>query len=133
MIRLLLCLIAFSPLTLFANQNVISVVRVVPHSFELAFPNERNIEPELSDFHVKNFVLMSNENGERFTVVTIQNLANGSRTLNHKHLMAQVSNGARIRPLAFEQMFKDDETLSLTIQFGESHFPLLTVYSRTKG
>lgn len=133
MMRLFLCVIAFMSLSLCANQNVISVDRVVPHSVEFAFPNERNVLPELSDFQVKNFVLMSNENGERFAVVTIQNLANGSRTLNHKHLMAQVSNGERIRPLAFEQMFKDNETLSLTIQFGESTFPLLTIYSRTKG
>lgn len=132
MLRLLSILFLSFPLLLIANEDVISVDRVVPTSIELAFPNERNIEPELSDFQVNNFILMSNEEGERFAVVTIKNVSSGSRTLNHNHLMAQVSNGSRINPLPFKQPFKGDETISLTIGFGESKFPLLTVYSRTK-
>lgn len=133
MVRYLLCALTFFSASVFANQDVISVDRVVPNSFELAFPNDRNLEPELSDFQVQNVVLMSNDNGERFAVVTLTNLSSGSRTLNHNHLMAQVSNGARINPQPFKHAFRGNETVSLTIAFGESQFPLLSIYSRTKG
>lgn len=132
MLRFFSLIFCILPFLVSANEDVISVDRVVPNSIELAFPNERNIEPELSDFQINNFILMSNDEGERFAVVTIKNLSSGSRTLNHSHLMAQVSNGARINPLPFKHAFNGDETVSLTINFGESKFPLLTVYTRTK-
>ena len=119
-------LLSFS---LTAKEEVLTLDRVVPNNFELAFPNDDNIEPVLSDFKVKNAVLMSNELGERFAVVTIENRSSGSRTLNQKHLMAQVSNGERISPQAFSQTFNEGETLSLTINFGENKFPLLWEHS----
>ena len=122
-------LLSFS---LTAKEEVLTLDRVVPINFELAFPNDDNIEPVLSDFKVKNAILMSNELGERFAVVTIENRSSGSRNLNQKHLMAQVSNGERISPQAFSQTFNGGETLSLTINFGENKFPLLNVYSRSR-
>ena len=122
-------LLSFS---LTAKEEVLTLDRVVPNNFELAFPNDDNIEPVLSDFKVKNAILMSNELGERFAVVTIENRSSGSRNLNQKHLMAQVSNGERISPQAFSQTFNGGETLSLTINFGENKFPLLNVYSRSR-
>ena len=125
-------LILFISFNITASDDVLSVDRVVPHSFELAFPNEDKIDPELSDFKVINFVLMSNESGERYAVVTMKNLANGSRTLNQKHLLAQLADGQRISPLPFSQAFSAKESISLTINFGQSKFPLLSVYSRTK-
>ena len=132
MMRSLFFLFLLYSTSLIANQDVIIVDRVIPNSIELAFPNERNIEPEISDFQINNFILMSNDDGERFAVVTLTNLSSGSRTLNHNHLMAQVSNGERINPLPFKQAFKGDETISLTLGFGENKFPLLTIYTRAK-
>jgi hypothetical protein len=114
-----------------SGEEVLSIDRVVPNSFNLAFPNESNIQPEQSDFSVNNFVLMSNDSGERWAVVTLTNMASGRRSLTNKHLMAIVADGQRIAPLEFLQSFKADETLSLTINFGESKFPLLSVYSRS--
>lgn len=114
-----------------AAEEVISVDRVVPNSVELAFPNESNIQPEQSDFSVNNFVLMSNDSGERWAVVTLTNRASGRRSLTNKHLMAIVADGQRIAPMELLQSFKANETLSLTINFGESKFPLLSVYSRS--
>ena len=52
-----------------SSEEVLSIDRVVPNSFDLAFPNESNIQPEQSDFSVNNFVLMSNDSGERWAVV----------------------------------------------------------------
>ncbi|MGB3725850.1 MAG: hypothetical protein WA981_08795 [Glaciecola sp.] len=114
-----------------SSNDVLSIDRVVPKSANLAFPNTSNIQPEQSDFTVDNFVLMSNEKGERWAVVTLVNLASGSRTLTHRQLMALLANGDRVQPIEFSHSFKANEILSLTIYFGESKFPLLSVYSRT--
>jgi hypothetical protein len=115
----------------YSSDEALSIDRVVPNSFDLAFPNDSNIQPEQSDFEISNFALMSNDLGERWAVVTLTNLASGSRSLTNKHLLALVANGQRIAPTEFSQSFKAGETLSLTINFGESKFPLLSVYSRS--
>ena len=114
----------------YANEDVLSVDTIVSNSFDLVFPNESNIQQEQSDFKVNNFILMSNEAGERWVVVTMSNTSSGRRSLTHKHLMAIVADGQRIAPIEFIQSFKANETLTLTINFGMSKFPLLSVYSR---
>lgn len=118
--------------SVYSNDDVVSIDSVVPNSFELAFPNESNIQPKQGDFEVNGFTLMSNSNGERWAVVTLKNLASGNRNLTNKHLLGLVANGERIAPIEFVQSFKADETLSLTVSFGESKFPLLSVYTRPK-
>lgn len=123
-------LISFS-FVAYSNEDVLSIDRVVPHNIDLAFPNKLNIQPEQSDFEVNNFILMSNEVGQRWAVVTVTNLASGGRSLTNKHLMALIANGGRREPVEFSRLFKANETLSVTINFGESQFPLLSVYSRT--
>lgn len=114
-----------------ANEDVLSIDRVVAGNVNLAFPNEQNIQPEQSEFKVNNFVLMSNDTGERWAVVTLTNHASGSRSLTNKHLMALVADGQRIAPVEFSQLFKANETITITTNFGESKFPLLSVYTRS--
>lgn len=124
-----LLIVAFSGA---ASDDALSVDRVVPADLTLAFPNDNHQQPDLSDFTVQHFVLMSNDAGERWAVVTLANNANGNRSLSDKHLMAILANGQRITPQPFTQMFRAGETLSLTLYFGDSKFPLLSVYARTK-
>lgn len=128
--RMLLALLVCSS-TSYADDTTLSIDRAVSGGVELAFPNEQNMQPEQSDFEVKNFVLMSNDIGERWAVVTLTNQASGRRTLTHKHLMAIVADGQRVIPIEFMQSFKANETLSVTITFGASKFPLLSIYSRS--
>lgn len=130
--RMLLVLLVCSS-TSYADDTTLSIDRAVSGGVELAFPNEQNMQPEQSDFEVKNFVLMSNDAGERWAVVTLTNQASGRRTLTHKHLMAIVADGQRVIPIEFMQSFKANETLSVTITFGASKFPLLSIYSRSGG
>lgn len=119
-------------ITSFASEDVLTVDRYVKGEIEFAFPNELNVQPALSEFKVEHFVLMSNESGERWAVVTLTNQASGSRNLTNKQLMAQVADGSRISSTEFSQSFKANETLSVTIDFGYSEFPLLSVYSRPR-
>ncbi|ASD69612.1 hypothetical protein [Pseudoalteromonas piscicida] len=113
-----------------AAEEALTIDSVVPNSIELAFPNDANIYPDISDFKVLNAVLMSNESGERWAMITIKNQSSGRRTLTQKHLLALTANGQRIAPMKLSESFDGGETLSLTLAFGENKFPLLNVYTR---
>ncbi|WP_462156367.1 hypothetical protein [Pseudoalteromonas piscicida] len=113
-----------------AAEEALTIDSVVPNNMELAFPNDTNIYPDISDFKVLNAVLMSNENGERWAMITIKNQSSGRRTLTQKHLLALTANGQRIAPMKLSESFDGGETLSLTLAFGENKFPLLNVYTR---
>jgi len=124
----LLC-VAFSASC--AANDALSIDQTPIHTMDLAFPNENNVQPSLGDFGIKNHVLMSNDEGERWAVVTIENEASGRRTLTNKHLLAILANGERIHPNDFSESFDGKEMKSVTMSFGYSKFPILSIYSRT--
>lgn len=124
----LIFLFSFS---VFADDSVLSVDRAISNNIELAFPNDSNIQPALSDFEVINFILLSNEAGERWAVVTFKNLSSGRRTVTEKHVLALLANGSRVNPSEFTEAFGGKEVKSVTISFSDSKFPILSVYSRT--
>ncbi len=125
-------LLCFSFSTLADESAVLNVDRSVTANIQLSFPNENNIEPKESDFEVVNYVLMSNEIGERFAVITLFNTSSGNRVLEHKHIMALFADGFRRSPSEIKLNFSGNETQSTTISFGESKFPILTVYSNNE-
>lgn len=116
--------------TVQAADDILTLDRSVSGSFQSSFPNDNNIQPDISDFKVTNTVLMSNEIGERWAVLTVENLASGQRTLNQNHLLGLFANGERMTPHTFKRKFSANELLSITIAFGESKFPILEVYPR---
>jgi len=122
-------LIVFSS-ALQANENeVLSVERSVAKNIKLSFANDLDIKPKSSDFEINNYVLMSSEEGERWAVITLTNLSSGNRTLVHEHLLALFANGERRSPLEYKLGFAGNETQSVTVSFGESKFPILSIYS----
>ncbi|MBL1418118.1 MAG: hypothetical protein COA76_03340 [Moritella sp.] len=125
---------AFFLLSFSSNANeteVLTVDRVVPNNLELSFPNDRRIKPKSSDFELVNYVVMSNELGERWAVVTVRNSSTGGRSLENGHLMALFANGDRKSPLEFKVSFEGKETQSITVSFGENKFPILTITTAT--
>lgn len=121
---LILCANVFA-----AQKNVLNVDRAIPNSMQLSFPNDNNITPKKSDFSIVNYVLMSNEEGERWAVITLTNLASGKRELNQDHLLALFADGSRLTPNEFKLGFNGNQTQSVTISFAEYKFPILSVYS----
>jgi len=109
------------------ETEVLTVDRVAPNNLELAFPNDRNIKPKSSDFELVNYVVMSNEIGERWAVVTVTNSSTGGRTLENGHIMALFADGSRKSPLALKVTFEGKETKSITVSFGENKFPILSI------
>jgi len=126
-------LIPFFALLSFASNaqegDVLTVDRLVTKNIHLSFPNENNIKPKESDFTILNYVLMSNEVGERWSVITLKNASTGARTLEQDHLMALFADGRRTSPLEHKLNFKGSEIQSITVSFGEHKFPILTIYS----
>lgn len=112
-----------------AQNNVLNVDRAIPNSMHLSFPNDNNITPKKSDFSILNYVLMSNEEGERWAVITLTNLASGKRELNQEQLLALFADGSRLTPSEFKLGFNGDQTQSVTVSFAEHKFPILSVYS----
>ena len=111
------------------DVGVLTVDRVVSKNIHLSFPNDNNIKPKTGDFKIVNYVLMSNEAGERWGVITLTNLSSGQRNLEHGHLMALFADGNRESPLEYKLNFKGKETQSITVSFGEHKFPILSVYT----
>ncbi|WP_028863279.1 hypothetical protein [Psychromonas aquimarina] len=123
-------ILIFSSAVQTAEMDVLSVDRAAAaDNIHLSFANEQKIYPKQGDFAVNNYVLMSNEKGERWAVITVTNLSSGSRTLEHNHLMALFANGDRGTPVAYQEHFAGNETQSITVSFGVSKFPILSVYS----
>jgi hypothetical protein len=112
--------------------EVLTVDRVIPNNLELAFPNDRGIKPKSSDFELVNYVVMSNEVGERWAVITVNNSSTGERVLVNEHLMALFANGSRRSPLEFRLSFEGQETQSITVSFGKNKFPILSITTEAK-
>jgi hypothetical protein len=109
--------------------EVLTVDRSISKSIQLSFPNDSNIKPKKGDFEIINYVLMSNEVGERWSVITLTNLSSGNREFSHDHLIALFADGSRISPLEYKLNFKGQESQSVTVSFGVHKFPILSIYS----
>lgn len=109
------------------ETEVLTVDRIISHDLALSFSNDRNEKAKSSDFNLVNYVLMSNELGERWAVITLKNLASGTRVLENEHLIALFANGTRKNPLEFKLNFEAGEVQSITVSFGENKFPILKV------
>lgn len=126
---IVLALMVFSSAIQAEDTEVLNVDRSVANNINLSFPNDNNIKPKAGDFEIVNYVLMSNEKGERWSVITLTNLSSGNRDLEQDHLMALFADGSRKSPLQYKLNFKGKETQSITVSFGEYKFPILSIYS----
>jgi len=125
-----LILLSFS---IYADENEnLTVDRIISNKLELAFPNDRNIKAKPSNFELINYVVMSNDLGERWAVVTLNNTSSGSRVFDNEHLIALFANGQRSKPLTFKLSFEAKETQSITVSFGENKFPILSMNTESK-
>jgi hypothetical protein len=123
-------ILLFACLGLAAKNDVLTLDRVDVSKVKFAFENDSNVFPDESDFAIEHFVLMSNTNGERWGILTITNQSSGRRELQAKHIMALFADGSRYSPVKLKQPFNGYETQSITLNFGENKFPILSVYTR---
>lgn len=113
-----------------AEENVLMIDQMPDKSVQLAFPNERNIQPKAGDFIVLNYVPMSSEDGDRWAIVTLKNTSSGSRIFESQYLIGLFADGERRAPSEYKQSLNGSEIVSVTLAFGRHKFPLLSVMAR---
>lgn len=113
-----------------AQNDVLMIDQSIGTDVQLAFPNDRNIQPRSSPFQVVSYVPMSSELGERWAIVTLKNTSSGSRIFESQYLLGLFADGDRREPQTFKQTFEGHEVVSLTLSFGRHKFPLLNVVAR---
>ncbi len=125
----MLALLSFVSASQAEDTEVLNIDRSVTNTIILSFPNDNNVKPKAGDFEIVNYVLMSNDIGERWGVITLTNLSSGNRELDQDHLMALFADGSRNKPLEYKLNFKGKETQSITVSFGVFKFPILSIYT----
>lgn len=108
----------------------LKVERGIANPEQFNFANDDNIQPDKSDFEIVNYVLLSNEEGERWVTLTLKNTSSGNRIFDNEQIMALFANGKRHSPLSKSIRFEGKETQTFAIYFGKSHFPILELYTR---
>ncbi len=126
----LLGLFTFSCIASEEDGTALSIERSISKDFKISFDNELNIQAKKSDFVIKNYLLMSNEEGERWALLTLKNESAGNRTFEHSHLIALFADGERREPVQFKQHFAGSEIASITLSFGNSKFPIVEIAAR---
>ncbi len=108
----------------------LTVERAIANPQDFNFANDDNIRPERSDFEILNYVLLSNEQGERWVTLTLKNSSSGHRIFENDQVMALFANGKRYSPRSKSIRFEGKEVQTFAISFGKSKFPILQVFTR---
>lgn len=129
---LLLYFIFFSPI-IFSSEvnrhNVFSVDRPFANKNLFPFYKRSDKEPKISEFEIVNQIFLSNANGERQAVVTLNNPASSLRTLLSEHIVAVFANGEKHFPKAVKINILANETVTYTLDFGAHQFPIMYLYT----
>ncbi|MES9831558.1 MAG: hypothetical protein ABW139_04885 [Candidatus Thiodiazotropha sp. DIVDIV] len=130
---LLLLSVAF---TLHAEEipenEVLTIDEPILGSMDIEFDNADDLLPKTGDFLISSNLLMSNQLGERWAVLTIQNRSSSQRLLDREHIVALFANGEKRYPQYAEYTFYGKEQKTMTISFGESKFPIVKVEMRNR-
>jgi hypothetical protein len=91
------------------------------------FRQKEIIKPVPNDFELIESAFMSNNIGDRYAVVTIENTSPGQRILKNEHIVATFANGRQSIAHGLYELLKGGELLTKTIFFGSHSFPIVRV------
>ena len=103
-----LAMVATHITTASANDQLsenLMVDQSIVNSQVIQFRNDDRIYPEKSQFEIIHALTMSNEQGERWATITLQNMAGGRRILESNHLLALFADGKRVFPRMEDEVF----------------------------
>ncbi|WP_152390054.1 hypothetical protein [Azotobacter salinestris] len=88
--------------------------------------NDDDLLPERNDFELIDYSVMSNEQGERFALVTIKNKSSGQRFFVNNDLVALLGNCSRVLAHEFEPYrLNGGEQITKQIYFGFQRYPIV--------
>ena len=94
------------------------------------FEQKDELKPAPNDFKLIEAAFMSNNIGERWAIVTIENTSSGRRLLKNDHIIATLANGEQTKAFDLNDTFEGGEVLTKAIHFGDHKFPIVQVKMR---
>lgn len=111
--------------------QVLQFDRTYPGGTGLRFERgTRDLQPEIGTFSLIEFRPMSNDIGERWALVSVENSSHGERFLKNRHLVATFADGRQAYARNLNDRVGGGELLSKAVFFGHSPFPLVRVEAR---
>ncbi|RZM80694.1 hypothetical protein C3B51_11550 [Pseudoalteromonas rubra] len=97
----------------------------------LLFDRPERIKPAKSDFKVTRSVAMSNDDGYRAVLLSIENLSSGRRILEPEQLMVIYADGAaqQVSALPHKVVLEGYEQRNFTLELGANDYPVIAVVS----
>ena len=95
----------------------------------LVLNTQNELRPRKNDFQLLDMAFMSNKIGERWSIITIKNLATGRRSLKNDYLVATFADGSQCNAHDVNVSFKGEETLTISAFWGIHKFPLVRIQS----
>lgn len=94
---------------------------------QFKFKQSDRLKPTRNNFRLIEAMFMSNNIGERWAIVTIENTSSGKRFLKNDHIIATLANGEQSQAFGLDDTFEGGEVLTKTIHFGDHKFPIVQV------
>ncbi|WP_125718079.1 hypothetical protein [Pseudoalteromonas rubra] len=97
----------------------------------LLFDRSERIKPAKSDFKVTRSIAMSNDDGYRAVLLSIENLSSGRRILEPEQLMVIYADGAaqQVSALPHKVVLEGYEQRNFTLELGTNDYPVIAVVS----
>lgn len=111
------------------DDRVLYFDPALPPVGALRFQRDDDLDPDANDFRIINAFFMSNDLGERWALLTIENSASGQRLLKDEYLVATFANGSQAEAIGVEETVKAKERFTKTVFFGLHRFPIIQVRS----
>ncbi|QPB86073.1 hypothetical protein CWC22_024055 [Pseudoalteromonas rubra] len=95
----------------------------------LFFDRADRMRPAKSDFKVNRSVAMSNDDGHRAVILSLENLSSGRRILEPEQLMVIYADGTALRVNALPKkiLLEGYEKRNFTLELGENDYPVVAV------
>jgi len=94
---------------------------------QLRFEKSDRLKPTPNDFRLIEVAFMSNNIGERWVIVTIENTSSGKRLLKNDHIIATLANGEQSQAFGVDDTLEGGEILTKAVHFGDHKFPIVQV------
>ncbi|MEO0796978.1 MAG: hypothetical protein AAFX93_17610 [Verrucomicrobiota bacterium] len=107
--------------------EVVTFDRFVIDPEELFFEEDKRIRPDKTFINLRNFRAMSNPNGDRFALVTVQNQLNSKLILDSEEFVGVLADGTHRYPREIDISLDAARTRTFVLDFGNSRFPLVKV------
>lgn len=93
----------------------------------LYFSKDDALAPRESDFKLLGVSFLSNEKGDRWALISLENTARGQRILQNKMLLATFADGSQAYASGLNKTLQGSERFSKSVFFGNNQFPIVNI------